>query len=312
MEEIVNLWETLVQSTDKKSSKLQEASQQQQFNRTIEDVELWLSEIEGQLMSEDYGKDLTSVQNLQKKHALLEADVASHQDRIEGITAAANQFVERGHFDSDNIAHKQKTLTDRYTALQTPMAIRKQRLLDSLQVQQLFRDIEDEEAWIREKEPIAAGTTRGRDLIGVQNLIKKHQAVLAEINNHDGRISAVVEAGKQMMEDEHFATDQIRNRVNALNDHWVQLKEKANQRKQDLEDSLQAHQYYADANEAESWMKEKEPIVSSTDYGKDEDSSEALLKKHEALMSDLTAFGNTIEGLKEQARNCRVNSLYSV
>ncbi|CAG9856863.1 unnamed protein product [Phyllotreta striolata] len=305
MEEIVNLWETLVQSTDKKNSKLQEASQQQQFNRTIEDIELWLSEIEGQLMSEDYGKDLTSVQNLQKKHALLEADVASHQDRIEGITSAAHQFVERGHFDADNIAHKQKILTDRYAALQTPMAVRKQRLLDSLQVQQLFRDVEDEEAWIREKEPVAASTNRGRDLIGVQNLIKKHQAVLAEINNHEGRIGAVIDAGKQMMEDEHFAMDEIRNRVNTLNDHWESLKEKANQRKQDLEDSLQAHQYYADANEAESWMKEKEPIVSNTDYGKDEDSSEALLKKHEALMSDLAAFGNTIEGLKEQARSCR-------
>ena len=56
LEDIVNLWETLVQATDKKSSKLQEASQQQQYNRTIEDIELWLSEIEGQLMSEDYGK----------------------------------------------------------------------------------------------------------------------------------------------------------------------------------------------------------------------------------------------------------------
>jgi spectrin alpha len=46
----------LVVATDKKGSKLQEASQQQQFNRTVEDVELWLSEIEGQLMREDYGK----------------------------------------------------------------------------------------------------------------------------------------------------------------------------------------------------------------------------------------------------------------
>lgn len=229
MEEIVHLWETLVQATDKKNSKLQEASQQQQFNRTIEDIELWLSEIEGQLMSEDYGKDLTSVQNLQKKHALLEADVASHQDRIESITSAANQFVERGHFDAENIAQKQKTLTDRYSALQTPMAVRKQRLLDSLQVQQLFRDIEDEEAWIREKEPIAASTNRGRDLIGVQNLIKKHQAVLAEINNHDGRIRAVIDVGRQMMEDEHFASDEIRNRVMSLNDHWDSLKEKSSQ-----------------------------------------------------------------------------------
>ncbi len=42
-------------------------------------------------------------------------------------------------------------------------------------MQQLFRDVEDEEAWIREKEPIIASTNRGKDLIGVRNLIKKHQ-----------------------------------------------------------------------------------------------------------------------------------------
>lgn len=52
-------------------------------------------------------KDLTSVQNLQKKHTLLEADVASHQDRIEGIKITADQFVDGGHFDADNIRTKQ-------------------------------------------------------------------------------------------------------------------------------------------------------------------------------------------------------------
>ena len=48
-----------------------------------EDFEIWLAEVEAQLMSEDYGKDLTSVQNLQKKHALLEADITSRQVRLE-------------------------------------------------------------------------------------------------------------------------------------------------------------------------------------------------------------------------------------
>lgn len=52
-------------------------------------------------------KDLTSVQNLQKKHTLLEADVASHQDRIEGVKITADQFVDGGHFDADNIRAKQ-------------------------------------------------------------------------------------------------------------------------------------------------------------------------------------------------------------
>lgn len=61
----------------------------------------------------------------------------------------------------------------------------------------------------------------------------------------------------------------------------------------------------ADANEAESWMREKEPLVGSTDYGKDEDSAEALLKKHRALMSDLDAFRSTIDELRKQAGACR-------
>lgn len=52
----------------------------------------------------------------------------------------------------------------RYEALREPMAARKQKLSDSLRLQQLFRDVEDEETWIREKEPIAASTNRGGNL----------------------------------------------------------------------------------------------------------------------------------------------------
>lgn len=267
MQEIVTSWEKLVQASDLKGCKLQEASQQQQFNRTVEDIELWLSEVEGQLLSEDYGKDLTSVQNLQKKHALLESDVMAHQERTENIKVAANQFVESGHFDADSIRAKQIALARRYAGLAKPMQERKQRLAASTKVQKLFRDLEDEAAWIREKEPIAGSTNRGRDLIGVQNLIKKHQAVLAEINNHEPRTIAVLNSGEQMLSEAQHQTEDIKNRVDTLRDQWNSLKEKAHQRKQDLEDSLQAHQYFADANEAESWIREKEPIVSNTDYG---------------------------------------------
>lgn len=74
----------------------------------------------------------------------------------------------------------------------------------------------------------------------------------------------------------HFAAEDVKIKLNELNQKWDSLKAKASQRRQDLEDSLQAQQYFADANEAESWMREKEPIVGSTDYGKDEDSAEVF------------------------------------
>lgn len=72
----------------------------------------------------------------------------------------------------------------------------------------------------------------------------------------------------------HFAGEDVKAKLAELHGRWDMLKAKASQRRQDLEDSLQAQQYFADANEAESWMREKEPIVGSTDYGKDEDSAE--------------------------------------
>lgn len=303
--EISSLWQDLLQAAEKKSNKLDEASQQHQYNRGIEDFELWLSEIEGQLLSEDYGKDLTSVQYLQKKHGQLEADVGANQDRIDGIRISSEQFVNAGHFDAENIKSKYKGVSARYSNLMKLMSNRKVRLMDSLAVQQLFRDVEDEEDCIREKELIINSTNRGRDLIGVQKLIKKHQASMSEITNHEPKIEALSRTAENMVQEGHFASEDIKQRLSLLHDHWNTLKEKANQRKQDLEDSLQAHQYFADASEAESWMKEKEPLAGNIDYGKDEDASEALLKKHDALMSDLEGFGNTIKDVKEMASACR-------
>ena len=46
------------------------------------------------------------MQNLLKKHALVEADVNSHQDRVDGVKIASEQFCTAGHFDSKNIQAK--------------------------------------------------------------------------------------------------------------------------------------------------------------------------------------------------------------
>jgi spectrin alpha len=164
VEEILLLWQQLVEAAHKKESRLSEASNQQQFNRTVEDIEVWLGEVEAGLNSEDYGKDLTSVQNIQKKHGLLESDVLSHQERVDSVLQTAREFIDRGHFDGDSIKRKGEIVEKRYSALQAPLEARRRKLGDSTRVQQLFRDIEDEEAWIREKEPIAASNNRGKCL----------------------------------------------------------------------------------------------------------------------------------------------------
>ncbi|CAF4534786.1 unnamed protein product, partial [Rotaria magnacalcarata] len=60
-----------------------------------------------------------------------------------------------------------------------------EKLDASAEFQRLLHNIEVEEAWIREKEPSIMSTNRGRDLIGVQNLLRKHQALMGELQNHE-------------------------------------------------------------------------------------------------------------------------------
>eukprot|EP00794_Sanderia_malayensis_P015984 gene15984-17594_t len=305
MDEIKELWMLLQEKTKEKGHRLKEAKEEQQFNRTCEDLELWLSETEAHLASDDLGKDLTSVKNLQKKHDLLEADIEAHKERIDAVKSQSEHFVECEHFDYPAIQSRQENLTERFENLDEPCKKRANILQDSQNFQKFLHDVADEITWIEEKEPIASSLNTGRDLIGAQNLLKKHSALMNEINSHEPKVNALTCTGEEMIAEEHFANQEIKDKIDELNSFWNDLLEKAKTRKKDLEDSVQTHQYLSEASEAESWMTEKEPIVSSTDYGKDEDTAQAMLKKHEAMMSDVEAFNNVIEGLREQSLQCQ-------
>lgn len=53
--------------------------------------------------------------------------------------------------------------------------------------------------WTRQKSLLMFFS--GKDLIGVQNLLKKHQALQAEITGHEPRIKAVTQKGEAMVEE---------------------------------------------------------------------------------------------------------------
>ena len=72
----------------------------------------------------------------------------------------------------------------------------------------------------------------------------------------------------------HYGAEDIGKKIEQTKARWQGLKEKMGARQKELEEALQAQQYYSSAQEVESWMKEKEPIVSNGDYGKDEDSAQ--------------------------------------
>jgi len=112
--QIADQWEYLTHKTTEKSLKLKEANKQRTYIAAVKDLDFWLGEVESLLTTEDSGKDLASVQNLMKKHQLVEADIVAHEDRIKDMNNQADSLVESGQFDTAGIQEKRQSINERY------------------------------------------------------------------------------------------------------------------------------------------------------------------------------------------------------
>lgn len=287
--QIADQWEYLTQKTTEKSLKLKEANKQRTYIAAVKDLDFWLGEVESLLTSEDAGKDLASVQNLMKKHQLVEADIHAHEDRIKDMNSQADSLVESGQFDSAGIQEKRQSINERYQRICNLAAHRQARLNEANTLHQFFRDIADEESWTKEKKLLVGSDDYGRDLTGVQNLKKKHKRLEAELASHEPAIQAVQEAGEKLMDVSNLGVPEIEQRLKALNQAWSELKNLAATRGQKLDESLIYQQFLAKVEEEEAWITEKQQLLSVEDYGDSMAAVQGLLKKHDAFETDFSA-----------------------
>ena len=67
-----------------------------------------------------------------------------------------------------------------------------------------------------------------QDPTNLQGKIQKHQAFEAELNANQSRLDAVDTTGEQLIGDEHYASEQIRERLDELHKLWAYLFERSN------------------------------------------------------------------------------------
>ena len=73
----------------------------------------------------------------------------------------------------------------------------------------------------------------------------------------------------------------------AIFKRYQSLHEPVQIRRDNLEDALQLYQFLHDANDELSWIREKQPIASSTDLGTSLSSVQSLQKKHQTLEAEI-------------------------
>uniref|UniRef100_A0A8C1EAU3 Spectrin beta chain n=1 Tax=Cyprinus carpio carpio TaxID=630221 RepID=A0A8C1EAU3_CYPCA len=305
MSSLQKQWEELESTTQAKAQCLFDANRAELFTQSCSALDSWLQNISSQLQSDDFGKDLTSVNILLKKHQMLEHQMEVREKEVQSLQSQALALAQEdsGIVEVDG---QQRRVTDSFSKLQDPLRQRRQHLLDSKEAHQFNRDLEDEILWVKERMPLATSTDHGKDLPSVQLLIKKNQTLQKEIQGHQPRIDDIQAHGRNMSPEESEMDRERRaaldGRLAELRELWALLISETEKRNLRLEEANRAQQFYADAAEAEAWMGEQELHMMSEEKAKDEQSALVMVKKHQILEQALEDYAQTIHQLANSSR----------
>ncbi|NWY43671.1 SPTN5 protein, partial [Sylvia atricapilla] len=299
LQEMEELWEELLASCQDKWTKLQDAYKGLHFQRNVEDTEKWLEGVENDLKAPYNDNDLVVLDSHLKKQEELEEDIAAHRDRLQELVVTAQLFQKEKHFLADELEEKVDELVQRYKRLHDPLQERRGSLEASRLQYQFFRDVDEELAWVREKLPMASSKDYGKSLATVQSLQEKHQNLENEIYSRDALTKAVISTGQKLARGGHSASRKIVEHLKELETSVETLKAEAQERRQRLMQSYEAHLFLNELLEVEAWLAERSFILETSDYGKNEESTQVLLRKLEATKLDMDSFRSRIEKAQE-------------
>ncbi|XP_075049076.1 spectrin beta chain, non-erythrocytic 5 [Mixophyes fleayi] len=304
LDEMEELWTELLDKCSEKAKKLQDAYKAMQFKRSLDDIEKWLDQIEAKLDLTNKSKDLMTLEKLGE----LEEDISSHGERLQVLANNTNEFRREGHFLADEIEDRVRILIHRYKSLNEPLQEWRAGLEGRKLLDQFFRDIDDELAWIEDKMPHASSKECGQSLTTAQALLEKHQNLENEISSREALTKAVMGTGRKLVRGNHFASQEIDDRLHQLEVATETLKAEAERRRKRLTQACEAQQFLTELSEAETWMAERGFVIKSPDIGKNEESTQALLRKLDTTIRDLEGFSQRINKLRDTGKSLQNDS----
>uniref|UniRef100_A0A673H7W7 Spectrin beta chain, non-erythrocytic 1-like n=1 Tax=Sinocyclocheilus rhinocerous TaxID=307959 RepID=A0A673H7W7_9TELE len=268
------MWTELETTTQTKAQCLFDANKAELFTQSCADLDKWLVGLEGQIQSDDYGKDLTSVSILMKKQQMLENQVEVRQREVEEL-------------------HEQK------------------KLLSKTFKKKSYRPQSFELLVVCHHDHLCCYCTFNFIRYIIKNRFSTHtltqtsfnpQTLQKEIQGHQPRCDDIFERSQSILKADSPNVEAIQARLSDLQQLWSLIIQETEKRHARLEEAHKAQQYYFDAAEAEAWMSEQELYMMSEEKAKDEQSSVAMLKKHQILEQAVEDYAENVHQLSKTSR----------
>ncbi|XP_069500595.1 spectrin beta chain, non-erythrocytic 4 isoform X1 [Ambystoma mexicanum] len=262
----------------------------QRFDHKAIMREAWLNENQRLVSQDNFGYDLPAVEAAMKKHEAIEADISSYQERIQVVVELAQEMESESYYDIKRINAQKDNILRQWNLLTDLLSARRGRLEQNVALQKIFQEMVYMIDWMEEMQALVVSKEYGKHLPEVEDLLQKHCLLEADISAQTERVRSLNESALKFTENEGYLPcdpQVICNRVHHVKTCLEGLCELATKRRNELEESRQLWAFFQEVEEAESWIREKEQILSSTNHGKDLSGVIRLMNKHKILVGEL-------------------------
>uniref|UniRef100_A0A8C6D7R2 Spectrin beta, non-erythrocytic 5 n=1 Tax=Moschus moschiferus TaxID=68415 RepID=A0A8C6D7R2_MOSMO len=289
-------WEELRRKMAERGKQLQQARQQDQLLRLLQEAKEKMEQLEGTLQRAEMGQDLGSSRGLQKQHCQLEAESQALASKMAALVPEAHQVV-----SSQAIMEETQKYLQRFKALQGHLATWRRKLQASVELYHFHHLSDAELMWVAEHMPTPS-TSSAKYPDGAHRLLHKHEELWVEVRAHKGQLQRVLVSGRHLAASGHPQAQHIVERCQELEGRWADLEQACEAQAQHLQQAAALQKCFLDASELADWLEEKWPLVRSQDCGEDETATVRLVRKHQALQQELARYWSSVEELDQRAQ----------
>ncbi|XP_028622676.1 spectrin beta chain, non-erythrocytic 5 [Grammomys surdaster] len=295
LQSLKHKWEELNHKMADQGDRLPKTRQQSQLLELLQDVRETMEHLEGALQSTETGQDLCSSRRLQRQHYQLE-------DKSQALASKMAALISQTHnaFTSLTILEESQKCHQRFKSLQSKLATRQQQLQASVELYEFNLLSNLELTWVAEHMLSAGPVSPAQCWHDAQSLQRKHKVLQAEVKGHVGHMHRVLSSGQSLAASGHPRAQHIMEQCQKLEVHWAELEQACEGHAHCLQQAITVQQYFLNVSEMEAWVEEKWPLVSSQDYGSNEEATFGLTRKHQMLQQEIALYWSSMEDLEQR------------
>uniref|UniRef100_A0A8C2I6D3 Spectrin beta chain n=1 Tax=Cyprinus carpio TaxID=7962 RepID=A0A8C2I6D3_CYPCA len=313
-------WHELRKMWESRHCVLAQAFDFQTLLRDANQAEGFLNSQEYVLSHTEMPSSLQGAVEAIKKHEDFLTTMEANEEKINGVVESGRRLVSDGNTYADKIQEKTDSIQERHQKNKQAANELLAKLKDNRELQHFLQDGQELTLWINEK-MLTAQDMSYDEARNLHSKWQKHQAFMAELASNKDWLDKIDKEGQVLVKEKPELEQTVSETMSSLQKQWEELESTTQAKAQCLFDANR-HNLHKNTfsvfllsfflNRLSKcvtshffwilWVKERMPLATSTDHGKDLPSVQLLIKKNQTLQKEIQGHQPRIDDIQAHGR----------